>query len=163
MTKIANTLHLIRTNWTSPASAVHKGQVIPFKLASYINAQGANASVLAASRFPEGIKEFWSLCENAILFRDAEYGQWGLEIFSPDEALHQTKLNKQIRMRDFDGGDTIIGRFIGDSDLLVLASDEKVIVALPIDRRTDWPIVADNFSDFLEKYVNAQGEKYWEN
>ena len=59
-----------------------------------------------------------------------------------------------------------IGEFIGDNDLLVLAPSEqgfrRVMVAMAIDNRADWWLVGTAIADFLARYLEHQGEKYWE-
>jgi hypothetical protein len=62
----------------------------------------------------------------------------------------------------------VVGRFLGDSDLLVLRCDEtapdvgSTLIALPIDPRGDWPTVARSFREYLERLIAAEGDKYWE-
>jgi hypothetical protein len=61
----------------------------------------------------------------------------------------------------------VIGKFLGDSDLLVIRADEtqsdfgSVIVALPIDPRPDWYHVAKSLADFLEEFAQSGGQKFW--
>jgi hypothetical protein len=51
--------------------------------------------------------------------------------------------------------------------LLVIRNDAKaidfgnVLVALPIDPRSEWHRVADSFGSFLEFYIKSGGNKYW--
>ncbi len=64
-------------------------------------------------------------------------------------------------------GDVFVGKFIGDQDRLLVRckSDQpdfgQVLVALPIDPRPLWPVVAESLGEFLMKYVEASGDKYW--
>jgi len=117
---------------------------------------------------PSDLLSFWTVTEYATLFLDSTYGQWGLQILDPNQAVERTKIFAKERKRDFSEGDLIVGRFLGDSDLLIVrcSDDEsdfgKVLVALPLDPRSDWYNVADSFADFLEKYIAAKGDKFWE-
>ena len=38
----------------------------------------------------------------------------------------------------------------------------SVVMALPIDKRPDWDVVAKDFADFLTELVEADGDKFWE-
>lgn len=117
---------------------------------------------------PDDLREFWNEAQSARLFEDREYGQWGLEVFRPSQAAFITDQCASKRQQDFIAGDLVIGRFLGDSDLLVIRCDRAardfgtVIVALPLDPRNDWYQVAASFSDFLETYVKCGGAKFWE-
>ena len=116
---------------------------------------------------PSDLVDFWSEARTARLFVDQEYGQWGLEILAPDHAAAATKEYKATRNRDFVQGDLIIGKFLGDSDLLLLRCDPLgddfgfVLIVLPLDRRADWYPVATSLQAFLNSYVKSGGEKFW--
>jgi hypothetical protein len=55
----------------------------------------------------------------------------------------------------------VIGEFLGDLALLVLApsepGDRRVLVALPLDDRHDWYPVASSLAQFLENYLQLDG------
>ena len=56
--------------------------------------------------------------------------------------------------------------FLGDQELLVLAPSEssrrKVLIALPLDSRADWFGAGRDLGEFLGRYFDSVGEKYWE-
>jgi hypothetical protein len=116
---------------------------------------------------PNEMKEFWGITRTATLFEDKEYGQWGLEILAPQDAAKKTLFCQSSRPREFIAGDLVIGKFLGDSDLLIIRCDDStddfghIIVALPIDPRSDWDRVAHSLSDFLEMFARAGGVKFW--
>jgi len=60
----------------------------------------------------------------------------------------------------------VIGEFLGDLELLVMAPSEtgerRVLVALPLDDRDDWYSAAPNLARFLARYLGSHGSKYWE-
>jgi hypothetical protein len=167
MRTIPEIINWLKQNWSSPAHAVHRGEETGF---SFVNnfELGAGPGEDYPFNIPDDLKEFWSISESAELFKDDEYGQWGLNILSPEQALIATEKQKEWRSEDFEENDLVIGKFIGDSDLLVLSSENEnkqydtVRVALPMDPRKDWYIVASGFTEFLEKYIDKQGDKYWE-
>ena len=116
---------------------------------------------------PTDLVEFWKEVETAKLFYDRTFGQWGLEILKPDDALFLTNEQKNIRSKDYLHSDLIIGKFIGDSDLLVISCNKQdkfgeIIVANPIDSRNEWSTVSRSFLDFLTEYILQKGDKYWE-
>lgn len=92
----------------------------------------------------------------------------GLRPLPPVQAQAQTSTQRNTRPQDYIDGDLVVGRFIGDSDLLIVrcaqeASDfGSIIVGLPIDPRANWYHVANTFTEFLCRYLRAEGEKYWE-
>jgi hypothetical protein len=62
----------------------------------------------------------------------------------------------------------VIGEFLGDSERLVVscstaaADSGRVYVALPLDPRKEWESPASSLAEFLARYLDAQGEKYWD-
>ena len=123
---------------------------------------------LPTTALPSELVAFWRLASSARLFEDVTYGQWGLEIFTPSEARQVASAEVQKRSRDYREGDLVVGRFLGDSDLLIVRADPRsddfgcVLIALPIDRREDWYRVAENFEQFLAAFARSEGRKYWE-
>lgn len=120
------------------------------------------------SGLPPDLTEFWGAYKSARLFEDLEYGQWGLALLSPKDSSERSDVFRNRRTRDYLQGDRIVGEFLGDSDLLLVRSDPElndfgnVVVVLPIDVRGDWYVVAQSFTEFLRKYAEAEGSKYWE-
>lgn len=118
---------------------------------------------------PPDLLTFWTVAESARLFLDSTYGQWGLHLLEPSEAVEMTRIFAEERRREFCKGDLVVGRFLGDSDLLIVRCSEdeadfgKVLVAVPLDPRNDWYNVANSFAEFLENYIAAKGDKFWEN
>ncbi len=116
---------------------------------------------------PIDVKEFWSLTESAILFKDVEFDQWGLHILPLNEAIKLATEEKTVRKNQYIINDYIIGKFIGDSDLLVISCEKgieygKVRISTPIDPRSEWPILAQTFTEYLKLYIENEGVKYWE-
>jgi hypothetical protein len=59
--------------------------------------------------------------------------------------------------------DTIVGEFLGDTDLLVVDRAGRVMVASALDPRGEWPVAAKTIASFLEAFLDHEGEKFWEN
>lgn len=110
--------------------------------------------------------ELWEECREARLFEDAKYGQWGLLLLSPLASVARTDNQRASMPEDFKNDDLVIGEFLGDSEVLVLAPSEKgqnrVLVALPLDPRSEWYAAGDSLADFLIQYLDSRGDKYWE-
>jgi hypothetical protein len=115
---------------------------------------------------PDDATALWSACRGARLFEDVEYGQWGLVILDPKTSAVRTVEERTARPHDLRSDDVVIGEFLGDQELLVIAPSERgqrrILVALPLDPRDDWFGAADALDQFLEKYFDASGDKFWE-
>jgi hypothetical protein len=61
----------------------------------------------------------------------------------------------------------VVGEFLGDSDLLLVRCDPaaedygSVLVALPLDDRSEWDQAASSIEAFLLSYARTHGEKFW--
>jgi hypothetical protein len=168
MNRIATLVNVLKQEWGHPREAVHRGERCPFLLVCRFEDPRAQAIETFPFTIPEDVRQFWLETNNATLFKDEQYGQWGVEVLGPTQALAETSRQSTARPKDFNRSDLILARFFGDLDLLVIACDPAqddfgtVTIALPIDKRCDWPVVARSFSEFLEKLLAAQGDKYWE-
>ena len=168
MSDVAKLISSLKEQWKSPREAVHRGRRCPFLLSCSFASEAADMLTIEHLDLPEDVREFWLISRNANLFKDRQFGQWGIEILDPDQALQETSRQASTRQRDFVSSDLVIARFFGDSDLLIIACDSEqpnfgaVTIALPIDKRPNWPVVANSFGGFLENLMEAQGDKYWE-
>jgi len=141
----------------------------PFKLACWFD-EPASADEIAAAwpgaELPAELVQAWSTSRRSKLFEDVDYGQWGLALLSPAAAAQRTADGRAQRAGAYRADDVVIGEFLGDQELLVLAPSEsnggRVLIALPLDGRSDWPAAAGDLAEFLERYLNALGDKYWE-
>ena len=116
---------------------------------------------------PEDLQELWQKSNGLRIFEDKTYGQSGLIIWSPQKVLEQQQILRR-GSDEFQSGDLIIGEFLGDSDLLVVRCDQnsddfgQLVISLPIDHRSDWYYLPYLLPEFLQKFINSQGEKFWE-
>lgn len=166
MASVKYILDQLKEEWSSPKATFHRGLKIPFDLICTVSNNGA--AYKFDEKLPAELREFWSLAESARLFEDRLYGQWGLEIVTPYGSELLTQQYKQERGDNYREGDLIVGRFLGDSNLLLVRCDRaepdfgNVYVVLPLDPRNDWDIVGNDFEAFLKQYASEQGAKYWE-
>ena len=150
-----------RAKWSVAKPVIHKGVTSQHKYISVFN-DGINILHLT---LPKELLEFYSLSDGTILFKDVEYGQWGMKIY-PSSQLADLNEKVKIYREDLSESDLIIGEFYGDSDLIVLSLEEhnygEVIICTPIDKRKDWHFLKMNFEEFLQKYFESEGDKFWE-
>ncbi|WP_180864778.1 hypothetical protein [Stenotrophomonas maltophilia] len=160
---LAAAIDAIRAEWSGPRVAMHQHGECPFLLRSSFVQR--SAAVPADRRFQgcsAQLLAFWDRYASAELFKDEQFGQWGMEMLSVEDAHVQTAILAGSRPLDFRSGDVVFGRFYGDSDLLVLNAFGTVLVCLPLDERKDWPEASDSLAGFLSRLHEAQGSKYWE-
>ena len=114
---------------------------------------------------PEPMRELWRHTSELRIADEPVYGQWGLVMVSPEECESQTLDYRKYRDRDAKPDDLIVGYFRGDSELVLLPRGtanrpDEVHIALPIDRRADWPVAAPSLAEFLSRFAES-GEKWW--
>ncbi len=141
----------------------------PFKLACRLADPALPEDVNAAwgnEELPNELMQLWRLASGARLYEDVDYGQWGLEILSPEQSALRTRRERETRPEAFGSDDFVVGEFLGDQDLLVLVSsgvgERRVLVALPLDARPAWYSAGADLGDFIARYVETGGDKYWE-
>jgi hypothetical protein len=141
----------------------------PFRLRSSVSDPATPGEVDSAWEgfvVPAEARELWSECRSARLFEDADFGQWGLLLLAPDSSARRTAEERAARPADLRRDDVVVGAFLGDQELLVVAPSEagsrRVLIALPLDPRADWFGVGEDLGQFLEAYFLAGGDKFWE-
>lgn len=117
---------------------------------------------------PLDILRMWQEVSELRLFEDVQYGQWGLVLWPPDRIVQRNREHIQDRPEQFVAGDLLLGEFLGDSDLLMVRSDQSefdfgsVQVALAIYPRSNWFRVGNTLFEFLKGFIASGGRKYWE-
>jgi hypothetical protein len=115
---------------------------------------------------PPELIQAWLVSRESRLFEDLDYGQWGLVLLSPEASADRTEAERTRRPGDYRPDDFVIGEFLGDLELLVMAPSEvgnrRIMVALPLDDRLDWYPAGSSLAKFLEDYLKSFGGKYWE-
>jgi SMI1 / KNR4 family (SUKH-1) len=172
MATIDEVLARIRSFGSEPRIVVHRRGPSPFPLSCELGKPVAwsvdKVEAACSVSLPSDLKEFWDRVGSARLFEDVEYGQWGLMIWSAEEATERSSKIARERSKDYRPGDLFVGEFLGDSDLLLIRGDRsapdygQAMIALPIDARAEWDTVGSSFTDFLDRFVRASGDKFWE-
>jgi hypothetical protein len=141
----------------------------PFKLACSFDEPATAAEISSAwpgVEVPAEVASAWSASRQSRLFEDVDYGQWGLALLSPEAAAQRTAQERAQRPGAYRADDVVIGEFLGDQELVVVAPSETdrrhLLIALQIDDRPDWYAAAGNLAEFLDRYLKAFGDKYWE-
>lgn len=114
---------------------------------------------------PEDLIDAWNTSRESWLFEDLDYGQWGLHLLTPEMSAFVTRRERASRPDDIHENDIVVGEFLGDSDLLIMAygpDGDRVIIAGPINGREGWVIIGSSFCAFLNLFLDAAGEKFWE-
>jgi hypothetical protein len=146
-------------------SPTEQGSTNPFRLVSEIGDPASPEEIVGLAPSEE-LRELWASCRSARLFEDVDYGQWGLVLLDPESSCNRTMAEFADRPVDLKPDDVVIGEFLGDQELLVWAPSEegrrRVLVALPLDARADWWPAGEGIAEFLTRYFDANGEKFWE-
>lgn len=118
---------------------------------------------------PKDLVELWNHASEVRLNEDIYYGQWGCVLWSPLDLVERHHMHVGFRGEgNFRLGDLIIGEFLGDSDLVVQRCDRScadfgsVVIALPMDSRDEWPVVAPSIWHFMSMYLHHPSHKFWE-
>ena len=159
----------LRSGVYAVPTAIPVADGTPMVFACSLTASNESPSSIAklVPSCPADLVAWWSQVSLARLFEDTTYGQWGLVLMDPQQACSASLALQKSRPNDFAPGDLVIGRFLGDSDLLIVRCDEngpdfgRIVAALPLDDRCKWPTIANSFSAFLTQYMRAHGDKYW--
>lgn len=167
MIEMQNLISQLKSHWSIPRKTIHNNEETFLELICEFSDEIAHIPKEYPYEIPQDLKNFWHSTKEAGLFIDNTYGQWGLRILSPQDALLNTKEQREIRENEYKSSELIIGNFMGDSDKLVIDTGSenfgRVTIALPIDSREHWPIVSDSFTNFLIAYIEKNGYKFWEN
>jgi len=118
---------------------------------------------------PPELVSLWNSTSSLRMFEDRHYGQWGLIIWSPAEVREQNPGERyDYRREEFRAGDLLVGEFLGDLERVLVrcerGSDDfgSVMIVAELDHRGDWFMPSRTILDFLEQFVAAEGEKFWE-
>lgn len=112
---------------------------------------------------PGTIRLFWSEVGSARILYDPRYGQAGLILYGPGEASAATALYRQAKEGQSRNSDLVIGEFCGLSQYAIVSSEwgDSVFATLPMDPRSDWPRIAENLLDLIEKWSDNDAEIWW--
>ena len=142
-----------------PLTVVFKSSVLP--------STSHDLSILNV-QLPDELVKFWKVCNGIELFCDQNYGQWGLILFSPQQILSATKMQKEIYEDNILETDIVIGKLKGDSEFPILRCDPTqedfghIIIGMPAYSRNEWSRVANSLEEFIHKFIESPLKIYWE-
>lgn len=150
-----------KQEWSSPRRAIEHGKETDFKFICEFNI-GFTSEI---ENIPNSLGIFYKITNGAILFKDVDYGQWGLKIIPYEELNEFNQNTKEWRGEDLNDEDLIIGEFLGDLDLVVISLSKinygNISICTPMEPREDWYHLNMNFEEFLERYIAGDGDKFW--
>lgn len=154
--------------WAVPrAGPVEPGSAVP-AMAFACRATPRDGHLELPESTPNDLRVFYASYDSVRLFEDITHGQWGLELFGPNEAARRTLDHHYSRPDDACRGDLVIGKLLGDAGLLLYrnnpsaADHGSIVVAEAIDSRAMWPRPAWSFEQFVALYTKHEGQKFWE-
>lgn len=106
------------------------------------------------------LREFWRHTSGGLFLVDEQFGICGLTLYGPSQA----KQRSQARAADgyqVSESDSVIGEFVGDTDMLIVDGQGKVVISAGSYPRADW-YTFDSLADMLRRYAETGAEKYWE-
>lgn len=166
---IKSVISQLRIQWGTPKPAIHRGETVPFDLVCRFSEGVTDIELLGLKDMvPNDLLDFWKEANEADLFVDPKYGQWGLRIWSPSKAMKKTQQLRSLPSMQLTSSDFVIGEFLGDADLMVVRCEPtaadfgNILISLGIDSREDWPVIAGTFTEFLSIYTHESGDKFWE-
>ena len=152
-------------SWVQDSSSRDEGPELACSVAGPATTEEI-AEAWHETQLPLEVLELWGECREAKLFADVEYGQWGMRILAPKRSASVLEFQRRDRPDDFVEDDVVVAEFLGDLELLVFAPSEegerRVLVALELDPRAEWYGVGSSLDQFFQRYLAAQGEKFWE-
>lgn len=114
---------------------------------------------------PADVLEFWSHCSFAKLFVNAGES-WGIELMTPAASRLETDEQADDVIEILEPGDIAIGKFHGYIMWLIrkAAPGPGVLVVDEVtgDPYETWSVLGDSLAEFIEKFLRAQGEFWWE-
>jgi hypothetical protein len=119
---------------------------------------------------PPALAELWNLCGGLILYEDDTFRQRGLVVRAPPDP-DVFILNREYREdypKDALPGDLIFARFWGDRERPLFRCDKTaadygtIVIVAEMDSRDEWSTAAHSLEEFLIRFMDANGEKYWD-
>lgn len=161
---VSDVLQRLASNWATRRPATLNGE--PTVAQFHCRLDGTAVAPPAGISAPPDLEEFWQTTERAVLFED-EYGDWGLCLWGPDEALKKSE-ELRAQREDLRTGDLVFGRVLGEQTQVVMRCDPddldfgSVVMGRPDEPRNTWHTVTHDLGEFLSRYEAAQGTKIWE-
>lgn len=109
---------------------------------------------------PLQARGLWQRTSGGVLMRDLQFGICGLTLNDPDEATKVSRDRAQVGY-DVTESDWVVGEFTGDTDMLIVDDNDKVLISAGSYSRENWYLFT-SLEDVLKEYIESDAEKYWE-
>ena len=122
------------------------------------------------AEIPPELATFWDTCGGVVLYEDNLHGQWGLILLGPHDPK-LTQINEEYHEDKADRilpGDLLFARFLGDRERGLIRCDKNapdygsVVIVTEMGPREEWDLAAPSIEEFILRFMEAHGEKYWE-
>lgn len=139
-----------------------------FEPASKQQAQGVQETF--ENQLPKDYVAFLTQISNgAILFHDAQFGQWGFGIYGTEELTEKQAHWQQSIPVDWKSRFIAFCELYGEAHVMVFdlsrpAKDNEsysILEASALDPIQYWPTASRSFNEWLDHLITAQGDKYW--
>ncbi len=118
---------------------------------------------------PHEIVELWGACGGMRLYCDSLWCPGGLVVCSPTDGdlFKQNNMYRSSWSNSVLPGDLIFAKFLEDLEHPLIRCDKNaadygsIIIVAEMDPRPDWKAAGRSLEEFLLKYMDARGEKYW--
>ncbi len=95
---VVRAIRQMKEKWSAPRRSPESKPDIP-TLTLVCEFSDHGVDVNSGATLPPHLIEFWQKCSTATLFKDIEYGQWGLRLLTPSEAKVETDAYFQSAQR----------------------------------------------------------------
>ena len=83
MNSVHEIIEKIHNEWEiEPKKAIQRGRECPFPLQCSLNLKSKIYPQIPQVLLPKVLEDFYTVSNGADLFKDQEYGQWGLKLYS---------------------------------------------------------------------------------
>ena len=120
--------------------------------------------------FPPELVTLWNACGGLSLYEDNKFCQSGLfipapqdrDLFTLNNEYLEDKADRVLR------GDFIFARFWGDRERSLIRCDQsapdygRIVIVTEMGPREEWCTAAHSLEEFLVRFMDARGDKYWE-
>jgi len=122
-------------------------------------------------QMPTDLGELWGLCGGLRLYEDTIFQRRGLVVYAPPDT-ELLVLNREYwkeKGADALPGDLVFGRFLGSRERVLVRCHQRgaagyrsILIVPETGPRSTWKTVAPGIEEFLVRFLDAHGEKYWE-
>jgi SMI1 / KNR4 family (SUKH-1) len=119
---------------------------------------------------PPELTELWDACGGMLLYGDDLWLPWGLLVCSPTETgfVKQNNRYQKVWREWVLFGDLVFATLQDAGEPTLIRCDKNaddygsIVVIAQMDERSGWYKAASSLEEFLIRFMDAHGDKYWE-